>query len=68
MASPTPGNAARFAKRFGIAKALTDYRELLELPEIEMVVVGPGESDLYVEKIYATDRHGNPRGMVEVIL
>jgi predicted dehydrogenase len=40
VASPTPGNAARFAKRFGIAKALTDYRELLAQPEIEMVVVG----------------------------
>src|SRR5436305_467533 len=40
VASPTPGNAARFAGRFGISKALTDYRELLSLPEIEMVVVG----------------------------
>src|SRR5258708_3078910 len=40
VASPTPGNAERFAKRFGIPRALTDYGELLALPEIEMVVVG----------------------------
>ena len=40
VASPTPGNAARFAERFGIPKAFTDYRELLALPDIQMVVVG----------------------------
>src|SRR5438067_1912172 len=40
VASPTPGNAARFAGRFGISKACTDYRELLAAPEIQMVVVG----------------------------
>jgi hypothetical protein len=31
-ASPTPGNAARFAERFGIPQAFTDYRQLLMLP------------------------------------
>jgi predicted dehydrogenase len=40
VASPTPGNAERFARRFGIPRALTDYRDLLALPEIRMVVVG----------------------------
>jgi myo-inositol 2-dehydrogenase / D-chiro-inositol 1-dehydrogenase len=40
VASPTPGNAARFAGRFGIARSFTDYRALLALPEIQMVVVG----------------------------
>ncbi|HZU35879.1 MAG TPA: hypothetical protein VFA18_08225 [Gemmataceae bacterium] len=38
------------------------------LPFIEMVVVGQAEFQLYVEQIYGTDRHGNARGMVEVIL
>jgi len=40
VASPTPGNAAKFAERFGIPKAFTDYRELLAQPEIRLVTVG----------------------------
>src|SRR6266550_6704397 len=40
VASPTPGHAVRFAGRFGISKVFTDYRALLALPEIQMVVVG----------------------------
>lgn len=40
VASPTPGNAAAFAARHGIPHAFTDYRQLLALPEIQMVVIG----------------------------
>lgn len=40
VASPTPGHAASFAKRFGIADVFTDYRQLLAQPQIQMVVVG----------------------------
>ena len=40
VASPTPGNAATFAQRFGIPHAFTDYRQLLAQPAIQMVVVG----------------------------
>jgi len=40
VASPTPGNAEAFAKRHGIAKHFTDYRELLKLQDVDMVVVG----------------------------
>jgi len=40
VASPTPGNARRFAARFDIPLAFTDYRELLAQPGIQMVVVG----------------------------
>lgn len=40
VASPTPGNAARLAARFSIPHALLDYRELLAMPEIDMVVLG----------------------------
>jgi predicted dehydrogenase len=40
VASPTPGHAAALAKAFDIPHALTDYRQLLEMPEIDLVVVG----------------------------
>jgi predicted dehydrogenase len=40
VASPTAGNALAFAQRHGIPKYFTDYRELLALPEVDMVVVG----------------------------
>lgn len=40
VASPTPGNANTFAKRFNIPHPFTDYAELLERPEIDMVIVG----------------------------
>jgi hypothetical protein len=38
------------------------------LPFIQMAVVGQKEFDLYVGAIYATDRHGTTKGMIEVIL
>ena len=40
VASPTPGHAKVFAERFSIPQALTDYKEMLARPEIDMVVVG----------------------------
>lgn len=40
VASPTPGNAKAFASRFAIPHHFTDYRRLLAMPEIDMVVVG----------------------------
>lgn len=40
VASPTAGNAASFAQRFAIPHACTDYRRMLEMPEIDMVVIG----------------------------
>ena len=40
VASPTPGNAARFAKAQEIPHAFEDYRKMLEMPEIDMVVIG----------------------------
>src|SRR5436309_16142004 len=39
VASPTKGHAAGFAKRHGIPRAYTDYRELLRDPEGEMISV-----------------------------
>jgi len=40
VASPSPGKAAAFAQQHGIAHHFTDYRKLLALEEVDMVVVG----------------------------
>lgn len=40
VASPTPGRARAFAEKHGVPQSFTDYRDLLALPEIQMVVVG----------------------------
>jgi predicted dehydrogenase len=37
VASPTPGHAEQFARQHGIPHAFTDYRKLLELPEVDVV-------------------------------
>src|SRR5262249_6851851 len=37
VCSPTAGNAAKFAKHFGIPRVFTDYREMLKQPDIEMI-------------------------------
>src|SRR5437667_3353634 len=39
VASPTKGHAAGFAKRHGIPRAYTDYRELLRDPDGEMISI-----------------------------
>lgn len=39
VASPTPGNAEKFAKRHGIPRWFTDYRQMLNEPDIEMITV-----------------------------
>src|SRR5215470_5667104 len=40
VASPTPGHASAFAAKNGIPHHLTDYKMLLAMPEVDMVVVG----------------------------
>jgi predicted dehydrogenase len=40
VASPTAEHARAFADRFAIPHYFTDYRQLLALPEVDMVVVG----------------------------
>src|SRR5437667_12123165 len=37
VASPTPGNAAELAKKFGIPRVYTDYRAMLKERHMEMV-------------------------------
>jgi len=39
VASPTPGNAAALAKKYGIPRVFTDYRQMLQEPDIEMVTI-----------------------------
>lgn len=40
VASPTPGKAEAFAARHGVRHLFTDYRKLLEVQELHMVVLG----------------------------
>jgi len=40
VASPTPGHARAFAERHGIPHVFTDYRKMLEMDEIDLVVLG----------------------------
>src|SRR5213596_228265 len=40
VASPTRGHAEQFAAKHGIPHAFTDYKKLLAMPEVDMVVVG----------------------------
>src|SRR5690348_14026268 len=39
VASATPGKAERFAREHGIPRAFADYRELLALDDVELVLV-----------------------------
>lgn len=48
VASPTGDNAARFARRFGIPRSFSDYRQMLELETIDMIVVG-APNDLHCQ-------------------
>ena len=40
VASPTPGHAAAFAERHGIPHHFTDYQQLLEAGEVDLIVLG----------------------------
>jgi myo-inositol 2-dehydrogenase/D-chiro-inositol 1-dehydrogenase len=39
VASPSPGNAAAFAKRHAVPGCYTDYREMLRDPRVEMISI-----------------------------
>jgi len=39
VASPTPGNAAALARKYGITRVFTDYKTMLQEPDIEMVTI-----------------------------
>jgi len=44
VASPTPGNAARLAEKFGIPRVFTDYTAMLAEDDIEMVTIAAPNS------------------------
>ena len=48
VASPSPGHAAAFSQQHAIPRHFTDYRHLLDLPEVDMVVLGL-PNDLHCE-------------------
>ncbi|MHC4559474.1 MAG: Gfo/Idh/MocA family protein, partial [Planctomycetota bacterium] len=39
VASPTPGNAQKLAKKYNIPRVFTDYKQMLEEDDIEMVTI-----------------------------
>jgi myo-inositol 2-dehydrogenase/D-chiro-inositol 1-dehydrogenase len=57
VASPTPGNARTFAKRHSIGHHFTDYRAMLAMGEIDLVVVG-APNDLHCEMTLAASAAG----------
>ena len=48
VASATPGKAEAFARERGIARGFADYRQLLQMDEVEMVLVAT-PNDLHAE-------------------
>ncbi len=44
VASPTPGNAERLAKKYSIPRSFLDYREMLKQQDIEMVTIAAPNS------------------------
>src|SRR6188768_1320478 len=45
VASPTQGNAEKFARRWGIPHHFTDHRQMIADPALDLVVIGsPNET------------------------
>lgn len=57
VASPTPSRAAEFASRHKIPQPFTDYRRLLDLDELDLVVIGI-PNDLHCEVTVAAAQAG----------
>jgi len=57
VASPTPGKAQQFAARYSIPRSFADYRDLLALNDVDMVVVGI-PNDLHAEVTLAAAQAG----------
>jgi len=48
IASPTPGNAEKLAKKYNVPRVFTDYREMLYEKDIEMVTI-TAPNDLHAQ-------------------
>jgi predicted dehydrogenase len=57
VASPTKGRARSFARKHGIPHAFQDYRELLSMDELDLVVIGI-PNDLHCEVTLEAARAG----------
>jgi predicted dehydrogenase len=57
VASPTPGKAKAFSEKYHIARSFTDWRKLLELKELDVVVIG-APNDLHCEMTVAAAAAG----------
>src|SRR5438105_1233351 len=40
VASPTPGHAETFARKHGIPHHFNNYKKILEMPEVDLIVIG----------------------------
>ena len=60
VASPTPGRAEKFAAERAIAHHFTDFRRLLDLKEVDLVVLGI-PNDLHCEVDLPGRRSGQAR-------
>ena len=57
VASPTPGHAEQLAAEFGVPQHFLDFRRMLELDAIQMVVIG-APNDLHCEMTVAAAEAG----------
>ena len=57
VASPTPGHAEAFARKHGIRHHFTDHKKILEMPEVDLVVIGV-PNDLHCAITLDTARAG----------
>src|SRR5438132_1282168 len=57
VASPSPGKAAAFAAKHGIANHFDDYQALVESPQVDAVVLGL-PNDLHCEVTEAAAQAG----------
>ena len=67
VCSPTPGHAEAFAAKHGIPHHLTEYKKLLEMDELDMVVLGV-PNDLHCRLHARGGRGGQARRLREAAL
>src|SRR5215471_14035194 len=57
VASPSPGKAEAFASKHGIRRHFSDYRALLDSPDVDAIVIGI-PNDLHCEVTVAAAQAG----------
>ena len=65
VASPTPGNAEQFARKHGIPRWFTDYRQMLSEPDLEMVTIAAEYPDQFdTVKDFLTKKHASMKNYI----